>query len=283
MRTALLLLCALCAVLGSALAAKSVMPWMGLERTGESIAADLQQLTSNADIFQHVSFECYNLGADSTLVKNNLTQVNDALRAAGIKTFPMVSTYNDTCHHECPDTILHIRQLLNAPQKFVASAIAEAEVHGYSGFNIDLEPTGSVDADGLLYPTFVAYCADEFAKHGLTLTIDIASWGALWNFTALSAVAKTRANLIIYDMDGYAGADDTWQRLFNKAVAAFGPAPLGMGLITTNPNTGAPFTLADMQMRMDAIQQSGIQSIGIWDAPVPADWLPLLKEWLAAK
>jgi hypothetical protein len=58
-------------------AKKNVMPWMGLERTGEDITADLKQISEHKDIINKVAFECYNLGADADLVLNNLTQVND--------------------------------------------------------------------------------------------------------------------------------------------------------------------------------------------------------------
>jgi len=64
-----------------------VLPWMCLERCGgnsSSIASALDDIEHHSTISSAVAFEKYNLGANSQLVLNNLTDVEIPLRQAGI-------------------------------------------------------------------------------------------------------------------------------------------------------------------------------------------------------
>lgn len=76
-----------------------VLAWMCLERchnyTQQDVAAHLQQALylHRAGILQSVSFEAFNLGPDSQLELNNLSSVHAALHAAGLATYPMVSSF----------------------------------------------------------------------------------------------------------------------------------------------------------------------------------------------
>lgn len=73
-----------------------VMPWMCLERCGDNSTAIIEQLDQysvNRTKFTGVSYEDFNLAANSTLVKNNLTQVGAPLAALGLQRWAMVSSY----------------------------------------------------------------------------------------------------------------------------------------------------------------------------------------------
>jgi hypothetical protein len=73
-----------------------IMPWICLERCGDNstdIAAQLHQFAVNGSVLNAASFEDYNLGANSQLIKNNLTQVALPLKKLGISTWAMVSSY----------------------------------------------------------------------------------------------------------------------------------------------------------------------------------------------
>ncbi len=81
------LLLILCIVFGVSHACESnerhVMPWVCLERcnfTSAQIAVHVQTILSNADVFDTVSFELYNLGANGSLIRNNFTNVGPLFR-----------------------------------------------------------------------------------------------------------------------------------------------------------------------------------------------------------
>lgn len=57
-----------------------------------SIASNLQQIQDNSDILSSVAFEKYNLGPNSTLVANNLTEVSSTIQSFGLETW-FVSIY----------------------------------------------------------------------------------------------------------------------------------------------------------------------------------------------
>src|SRR5688500_18726400 len=81
---------------GTGDASRVVFPWMCLERCGDNssaLAAQLRQLTAGATVLTGAAFEDYNLGPNSTLVKNNLTQVAGPLAAHKLPTrWAMVSS-----------------------------------------------------------------------------------------------------------------------------------------------------------------------------------------------
>eukprot|EP00762_Andalucia_godoyi_P002348 ANDGO_07473.mRNA.1 hypothetical protein CAOG_05148 len=264
-------------VLCNAASKKIVMPWMGLERTGEDISSDLAQIAANLDVVNHAAFECYNLGEDGTLVKNNLTVVNPTLEKWGIQTFPMVSTYMDAPPHRRNDTVEWARKLFANPTPFIEAAVRECLENGYAGINLDIEPDGSLVSDAYLYADFLNTFSDAMHKVGKLVTVDIAHWAPMLAYNVLNTSRLDK----VFSMDGYIGSNDLWLQYFNAAVEAFGVDRLGMGLITVNPNTNKPFTVEDMQFRFDAIQQAGVREIDIWDAPIPDDWFPIIRNWLA--
>lgn len=270
----------MCWAMAAAQTQKTVMPWMGLERTGEDIGPDLQELVANPSLFSAVSFECYDLSANGTLLRNSVSTVNPILMAAGIQTFPMVSTYSDKPPHRPNTTVEHLRLLFRNPKPFMDAALQQALSLGYAGFNIDFEPENCVATaqDAADYVDFLNHFADALHAAGKALTVDIASWSPLWDFSLLG---KSRVDRLML-MDTYAGNNTVWRNALQKALASIPASQLGIGLITINPNTNLPFSDSDLQLRFNAIQKSGVQAIGIWDAPVPKNWFPYLKAFVSA-
>jgi len=156
---------------------KNVMPWMCLERCGSSsidIYHHLQQIADHLDVINSVSFEKYNLGANSKLIVNNLTDVLPALQNLGVATFPMISSYPYP-----KEFIEWCRQVFDNPTPFIQTCIEEAQKYGYSGYNVDFEPTiGIQDGDGKRYAQFLDKFAKALHSVGRILTIDIATWTA---------------------------------------------------------------------------------------------------------
>jgi hypothetical protein len=85
-----------CAALAAPADAHFLMPWMCLERCGgnaSSIAANLEQLRTYAGLITAASYEEFNLGAGGSLVTNNLTKVGPTIKAMGLGTHAMISSY----------------------------------------------------------------------------------------------------------------------------------------------------------------------------------------------
>eukprot|EP00753_Platysulcus_tardus_P017085 PLAT6263.1.p2 GENE.PLAT6263.1~~PLAT6263.1.p2 ORF type:complete len:301 (+),score=116.58 PLAT6263.1:34-903(+) len=256
---------------------KRIMPWLCLQRCGRNesqITASLQQLKDNSDIFDFAAaFEMYNLGANGTLVRDKLAHVAANVSSFGLQPVAMVSSYPYP-----PQFLDWMRTVFATPQPFIDSLISEARTLGLAGYNIDWEPTNSGNVtkqDAQDYATFLNNAGDQLAAAGLRLSATIASWSPIWNYTALAETSVSTLN----DMSTYTGDWTVWQKELATVTSIVPLGQLGIGLETMNPNTKAPFTLAEMEQRFTALTKADVLEIDIWDAPVPANWLPLLRKW----
>lgn len=203
-----------------------VMPWMCLQRcneTVEDIEANLAQLKALRPCLAAVSFERYNLGANGTLVLNSdLYPVGPRVAALGLETWPMISSYPYP-----PQFLSWMRQLWSdsdANARFVASLRTEAAAHGWTGYQVDWEPTATATPDDAA--EYAHYLADLSARMAPTLIRPtVASWNAIWNLTALS-----EAGLSVITMGTYATNLTTFAHQLNAAALAFPAARLGVGL-----------------------------------------------------
>ena len=139
-----------------------LMSWLCLERCGDnttSIEFQLNQIKDNINKFKSISFEIYNLGANSTLVKNNLTDVSNTIHEMGLDTYAMISSYPYP-----PDFINYMREVFNNPIPFINDCIIAAKEKKLTGFNIDWEPTDSDDItqeDSINYANFLNIFSNE--------------------------------------------------------------------------------------------------------------------------
>jgi len=256
---------------------KNVMPWMCLERCGASsidIYHHLQQIADHLDVINSVSFEKYNLGANSKLIVNNLTDVLPALQNLGVATFPMISSYPYP-----KEFIEWCRQVFDNPTPFIQTCIEEAQKYGYSGYNVDFEPTiGIQDGDGKRYAQFLDKFAKALHSVGRILTIDIATWTAFWDLDALSQTSVDR----IISMSTYTGNMTIWEIKFLEGVKKFG-GRFGVGLETVNPNTGQPLSNDELKFRFDHISKfkTVIQEIDIWNSPLYDNMFPFLQKFVS--
>jgi len=260
---------------GSVDGKQRVMPWMCLERCGftsQQINEQLDQIHKIKEILSAVSFEKYNLGPNSTLVTNNLTDVCDTIQKDGLETWPMISSYPYP-----PNFMDWMRQLFANPQPFILTCVEQGLKYGYTGYNVDWEPT--VDAtpqDSVSYANFLSLFARELHLVGMKLSVDSASWSPLWNYTLLS---QSKTDIVI-TMDTYAGAGSGWDNLLDTAVDEVGVDKLGVGLETVDPNTNAPLSLEDVAYRFQQIEKKGVKEIDIWSTPIPDSWIPFLSQFV---
>ncbi|KAN0022021.1 hypothetical protein ACTFIU_004175 [Dictyostelium citrinum] len=253
---------------------QSVLTWMGLERTNETITSDLEQILSLTQILDSVAFERFNLGPNSTLIVNNFTDVQYPLQSAGLKTLPMVST---CCPFGRPEVIEYARQLINNPQPFIDSAIQHAIDEGFDGWNIDIEPVGGNEQDSIGYAKFIDLFATQLHQHNKTLTVCAATWTPFWN---LSLLAQTSVDKI-YTMSTYAGTFQGFQSALQFAIQSIPLNKLAVGVMTVDENN-QPFSTQELSQRFQLIINNNIKSLGIWSSPIPSNWLPFLKQFVSS-
>ena len=238
---ALIAAAALVASAGATRAAASegphvLFPWLCLERCGDNataIAAQVQQLADNVDLFTGAAFELFNLGPNSTLILNNLTRVSAGLAASGLRQrHAMVSSYPYP-----PQFLTWMREVFATPGPFIAAAIAALKADAsLTGFNVDWEPQGGGGpqphaGDALAYAAFL----DTFAKalHAAgdyQLSVAVATWSPIWNLTALG---KTDVDLIA-SMGTYTGNFAVWKAQLADLLDAVPASKAVVGLETTN-------------------------------------------------
>lgn len=255
----------------AALPAPLVMPWLCLEVCGDSakdIAAEVAQVVGNTAVFNWAAFESYNLGPNSTLVKNNLTDVVPPLKAAGALTLAQVSSFPYP-----PIFLTWMRDLFANPQPFFDACVAAAAAEGFAGFNIDWEPPSSdkpTAADAAAYAAFLDALARAMHAHGLLVTVDVATWSKIWNLTAIGATAVDA----VFTMNTYTAGDALWLQQLAEDVAAVPLEKLVIGLETTR--SGKAYNASELALRFDAMRSAGVRRVGLWDAPVPELFVPFL-------
>lgn len=250
---------------------KRIMTWLCLEfcqESAETIQANLQQLKEHRNVLTAVSFEKYTLGPNSSLVDNQLTPVAATILDLGFESWPLLSSYPHP-----PEFIDWMRTVFATPQPFIDSCISEAKLYGYTGYNLDWEPTDNVTADdGLAYASFVEVFANQLHAAGLQLTVDMATWGPIWNYSALANTSLDRA----VSMGTYTGTDTSFTKQLDLLVDAFGGARSGVGLMTVNATDNSPLSFDEMQWRFQLMRDAGVEEVDIWCSPVPENWWPLL-------
>lgn len=253
---------------------KRVMTWLCLEfcqESQETIQKNIQQILEHKSIFDAVSFEKYTLGPNSTLVDNNLTVVSPRIVSMGLEAWPLLSSYPHP-----PEFIDWMRTVFKHPQPFIESCIREAHKNHYVGYNLDWEPTDDVvTEDGAAYAQFIDVFAKELHRAGLQLTVDIATWSPIWNYTM---IANTHVDRGI-SMGTYTATDSSFAKQMTNLTSAFESNRAGVGLMTVNASSNDPLPLSEVQFRMDSIVASGATEIDIWSSPVPEEWFPLLQEF----
>ena len=224
----LLLLLLLRAPSASSAAALFSMPWLCLERCGDSsadIAAQLAQLAGphRAD-FTAASFELFNLGPNSTLIVNNLTAVAAQLSALGLQTHAMVSSFPYP-----PEFLTWMRQV----------------------FAVD-------------YANFLDTLAGAMHAHGVLVSVDVATWSKIWD---VAAIAATRVDYVM-NMETYVTNDTVWLQEFADSLALIPREKLVVGLENHENLSDASLKLRFDAMAAAAppVRSIGIWRAGIEDS-----------------
>lgn len=253
---------------------KRILVWMCLEFCEESqdvIQSNLHQIQLHQNILTAVSFEKYTLGPNSTLVDNQLTEVASEINKMGLEAWPLLSSFPHPV-----EFMDWMRQVFQQPDPFIESCVSEAKKYNYVGYNLDWEPTDDVTSqDGNDYAAFIDYFAKELGKNNLRLTVDVATWSPIWNYTAIAATSVETG----ISMGTYTSTDTSFTSQLGKITDAFGPSRSGVGLETVNATSGDPLPLNEVQWRFQQIEASGAVEVDIWSMPVPEGWWPFLSHF----
>lgn len=262
------------------LPAPFVMPWLCLERCGDNssvISAQIQQFVSNRTVLNAASFEDFNLGLNGaglpSLIKNNLTQVAPTLQSLGVQRYAMISSYPYP-----PQFLTWMRQLFASPGAFIAECISAAKEENLTGFNIDFEPVVApgaptpTNADAVAYASFLDTFAKAMHNEGIAVSVDVATWSALWNLTLIGNSAVDA----VMTMQTYTDDWPTFQAKLTEAAATIPADKLVVGLETVQDSTNAPYSDEQLQQRFDLIRSLGLRRVGLWRAGVPDNWWQFL-------
>ena len=257
-----------------------MMPWLCLERCNFTTPQVQQHINTllgpdQGCLWSAVSYERFNLGAHSTLVVDStLTLPSSQLASHGMPALPMISSYPYP-----PQLLDWMRQVWQEPKPFLSSLRQHAQELGAAGVNFDWEPSASVPAptseDAAAYAGFLAQAVTALAP--LRVTVDVARWSAVWNYTKLAQVP----GLVVTTMSTYVADDKIWQQEFDAAVASFQPDQLVVGLEHSFPN-GTAYPQAMVAARLQACWDAGIRAIAVWDVPVPAPFTAALQAFQPA-
>jgi len=241
-------------------------PWMCLERCGENVEEDLNEiLRLGPSVYNYVSIEAYDLDWGANLKDCGYSRVGPRLVNAGIKVMPMITTANND----------KLRDLWNDMDGFISQAMDAARKNKawISGFNIDFEPEyGSEPTyqDGVQFANFLDKFAKALHKEGFLLTVDIAQWSNIWQDELLSDTDVDR----FITMQTYTLNLDDFKYIVKYRLAHYG-SKFGVGLYT-----GGGFSAEDIKARLDFVRECDIDTVGIWDTPIPSDWAPYMKAFV---
>jgi len=236
--------------------------------TPQSIAQDVATIHSNQNLLTSVSYEKYTLGSNADFVdfspKYNLTDVTKML-PQNLELLPMLSSYP-----HIPTFLDDMRLLFANPTNFINTAIAEAKAKGYSGYNVDFEPTTTAStADAVAYAKFLNTFADAMHGNGMILTVDVATWNGIWNNTLISLTNVDR----VITMQTYVEKWDDFQTQMAIALKTISIQKLGIGLeVYTTPT--------NWTQRFELITQSKALEVDVWLMPLPQDLWSCISTWI---
>jgi len=245
--------------------AKSIMPWMCLDACGENVQADLQQINQYDNVLTAVAYESFTVSNNSEFISFNYSQVGPQLQQMNLQTWPMITTFD----------LGTMRSLFNDPQDFIIKAVQVGSQFAFTGYNIDFEPNGDADDDDAQnFAGFLTTFANALHESKMLLSVCVADWSPFWNFTYIGDSTVDQ----IITMDTYATPFSEYQYGFMLAVNNIPANKLSIGLI--DDPSGENFTTAELELRFNMISKYNIQSIALWDTPIPANYLPFLENFI---
>jgi hypothetical protein len=245
---------------------RSILTWMCLERCGKNVTYDLEQIHAHRDVLDDVSYEAFDLGANSTLIDNHFSRVTNNILQDNLGAYPMITTVR----------LNYLRELFSNPSPFIKAAVAKALELNVSGYNIDFEPTTTATSeDASNFAKFLGQFSDALHEHKMKLQVCVASWNIFWNF---QEIAASSIDLVI-TMDTYATKFATFKKAVDFAVKNVGLKKLGIGL----DNDDNKYSKSQLQQIFDKIVSVNANQVSFWDLPLSDDDWNAAKSWKSGK
>lgn len=228
----------------------------------------------NRSRFTSALYELYNLGPNSTLVANNLTDVTPSIISLGLESWPMISSYPYPPHF-----LDWMRELFANPTPFISACIAAAKSRHFTGFNVDWEPPSGKNAtkatkeDAAAYAAFLDTFATALHAEGILLSVDVAGWSEIWD---LKAIGATSVDRVMY-MGTYTKPDDVW---LQQLALAMGDIPAGKLVIGLESDNNVNAT--GLALRFAALKKAQVKAVGVWRAGIPDEWWGEVDDWEAS-
>jgi len=164
-----------------------------------------------------------------------------------------------------------MRQVFANPQPFINQAITTAVQENFTGYNVDWEPTSNATAeDAINYAKFLSTFAASLHAIGKNLSVDVATWSNVWNYTLLSASGVDK----VMTMSTYTNDTTTWKKQFDYAISTIALDHLGIGL-----EDDLELSLDDLEYRFQEIVSYSVKEVDIWKMPIPDFWWPSLYKY----
>jgi len=114
---------------------------------------------------------------------------------------------------------------------------------------------------------FLSKFAISLHAIGKKLSVDVATWSSIWNYTLLSASGVDK----VMTMSTYTNDTTTWRKEFAYALDTIALANLGIGL-----EDDLELSVTDLEYRFQQIIIHGVTEVDIWKMPIPDFWWPSL-------
>jgi len=270
-----------------------IMPWFCLQRCNFTVseikthAETVMNMTENGTVVTTaVAFERFNLGPNATLIDNSdLFDLNRFLQTHAHgrlirHRIAMISSYPYP-----PQFLTWMRQLFAQPDSFITTLVDQLVRHNIDGVNIDFEPTvQALPQDAIAYSVFLTKLQNALAEHGKIVTVAVARWSTLWNFTLLAqhlAPSSASRNIpgYVFTMNTYTYRDSVFKEELMYSLGAF-DAVRPSGVLAIGLETWpTSFTAAELKYHFDQLASNSVCRIGIWDMPFTTAMIPYLMQF----
>ncbi len=228
-----------------------VLPWMCLEYPcGSSTPADIADATKGLDAINALSYERYTI-RDGAWRQHPVGDPGPWARGAGLALWPMLTGGNEP-------SPTAVQNMWRSRDTIGDLLLAEARVHGYAGYCLDVEGHADATTRGT-FLSLVSYLADRLHAEERRLMVATATWSTIAPFDGL---ARSSADYVA-SMDPYTSL---WRSYIPANYAALEPARLIWGF--TWDKMPRDTQLAMWEWMQAAGYNAGVAGAAVWRTPL---------------
>ncbi len=228
-----------------------VLPWMCLEYPcGSSTSADIADATKGLDAINALSYERYTI-RDGVWRQHPVGDPGPWARGVGLALWPMLTGGNEP-------SPTAVQNMWRSRETIGDLLLAEARVHGYVGYCLDVEGHADATTRGT-FLGLVSYLADRLHAEERRLMVATATWSTIAPFAEL---ARTSADYVA-SMDPYTSL---WRSYIPANYASVEPARLIWGF--TWDKMPRDTQLAMWEWMQASGYNAGVAGAAVWRTPL---------------